>query len=327
MRNAASTTGLFKFSMRPFNFILNILRFNRRNWRAVVLCVFAATIFWFFSALNKNYTTNINFPLRFDYDQENFIPVKTLPQFVRINVTGNGWDLFKRSTGVKLIPVEIPLERPSDTKKIVGSTLPVFFSTQVEGLEVNFVLTDTLYLDLEPKRGRWLKLRLDSIDYNLKNGYGLASGISLMPDSIFIEGPARIVASFKEPFPIQLRRRNIDEDFMDDVEIELPSSALIKRDPPTIAVIFDVEKMITIEDSIAIAVENVPPTVSKVEGQSIPVTLLIPQNSMQEFKIESVRAVLDLRNFRRGAATLLPRIDGLPPFAKVLKVDSVKIQL
>ena len=103
------------------------------------MCVFAATVFWFFNALNKSYTTNINFPLSFDYDKDNFVPVQNLPSQVRLNVTGNGWDLFKRSTGVKLIPLEIPLERPADIKKIVGNTLQPFFSSQVDGMELNFV--------------------------------------------------------------------------------------------------------------------------------------------------------------------------------------------
>src|SRR5688572_3026280 len=114
--------------MRVFNSFLNVLRFNRKNWRAVVLCIFAATVFWFFNALNKTYTTNINFPVRFDFDQSNYVPVSSLPNDVRINVTGNGWDLFKRSTGVKAVPLEIPLGRPAEVKKIVGSTLPVIFS-------------------------------------------------------------------------------------------------------------------------------------------------------------------------------------------------------
>jgi hypothetical protein len=313
--------------MRPFNFILNILRFNRRNWRAVVLCVFAATIFWFFNALNKNYTTNINFPLRFDYDQENFIPVKNLPEFVRINVTGNGWDLFKRSTGVKLVAVEIPLERPAETKKIVGSTLPVYFSTQVDGLEVNFVLTDTLYLDLEPRRGRWIKLSLDSIDANIKSGFGLASPIAVLPDSIFIEGPGRIISKLKNPFPLHLRKRNIDEDFMEDVEIEMPTSDLIRRDPPTVAVMFDVERMIVISDSVKITLQNIPSTVSMVQLTDVPVTISIPENRMKEFKIDSVEAVLDLKTFRRGSAKILPELKGIPPFSRILKLDSVNIKL
>ena len=76
--------------MRILDSIFNILRFNRRNWKAVVLCMFTATIFWFFNALNKTYTTNINFPLDFEFDRQNFIPVKGLPQFVRLNVLETG---------------------------------------------------------------------------------------------------------------------------------------------------------------------------------------------------------------------------------------------
>src|SRR5688500_9404559 len=154
--------------MSFLNSIFNILRFNRRNWKAVVLCVFTATVFWFFNALNKTYTTNINFPLTFDYDNENFIPVGGMPQYVRLNVTGNGWELFKRSTGVKLDPLQIPLERPAEVKKIVGSGLTFAFTNQLSGLEINRVLSDTLYLDLEPKIGRWVKLAVDSIQYNIK---------------------------------------------------------------------------------------------------------------------------------------------------------------
>src|SRR4051812_1217901 len=126
---------------RLFNSILKIFRFNRGKWRAVVLCFSTATIIWVSNCVKNTYTNNINFPLAFEYDQTSFVPVKALPHHVRMNVTGNGWDLFKRSTGVKASPLEIPLDNPSETKKIVGSALPKFFSNQADGLEINFVLT------------------------------------------------------------------------------------------------------------------------------------------------------------------------------------------
>jgi hypothetical protein len=313
--------------MRFFNSILNILRFNRRNWKAVVLCIFAATIFWFFNALNKTYTTNINFPLQFDFDSRIYVPVKALPENVRINVTGNGWDLFKRSAGVKISPLEIPLDRPSETKKIVGSTLPVYFASQMSGMQINFVITDTLYVDLEPRVGRHIKLSMDSLIYNLKKGYLLASEVSIEPDSVFLEGPMRIVNRFKEPVMLQLRQRNIDEDFSEDVEIEIPSSDVIQRNPPTVQVNFKVEKAIVIEDSLTITAENVPPSISEIEERKIPVVLEIPESDAKTFNINKVKAVLNLKRFKRGEARILPRVDGLPPFGRVVKIDSVYIKL
>jgi hypothetical protein len=65
-----------------FKSIFNLLRFNKKNWKAVVLCVFAAMIFWFFNALNKNYTTNISFPIAFDYNDNVYIPIRPLPSEV-----------------------------------------------------------------------------------------------------------------------------------------------------------------------------------------------------------------------------------------------------
>jgi hypothetical protein len=304
-----------------------VLRFNRRNWKAVVLCVFAATVFWFLNALNKTYTTNLNFPLLFDFDHENFVPVRSLPRQVRINVTGNGWDLFKRSTGVKTGPLEIPLERPAETKKIVGSTLPVFFSNQIEGLDINFVLTDTLYIDLEPKAGRWITIALDSVEQNLQAGYGLVSDVTIMPDSVFMEGPQRLIDNLREPVRIRLPQRNIDENFTDDVEIDIPASDVIKRDPPTVSVTFDVDRLTEVRDSLLVAVENVPSTVSTVETRYIPVILLVPEKLKDKLVLDSARAILDLRNFRRGEARILPRIVRLPRHVIVSKIDSVRIKL
>src|SRR5437870_539829 len=126
--------------------IFNILRFNKRNWKAVVLCMLTASVFWCFNALNKRYTTTLSFPITFDFDRERFIPVRPLPSAVRINVTGIGWNLLRRSTGVRVVPLVISLERPSQVRKIVGSTLPALFSSQLSGFDINFILTDTLHL-------------------------------------------------------------------------------------------------------------------------------------------------------------------------------------
>jgi hypothetical protein len=313
--------------MKLFNSILNIFRFNQRNWKAVVLCVFAATVFWFFNALNKSYTTNINFPLRFDYDRDNFVPVRNLPGQVRLNVTGNGWDLFKRSTGVKVIPLEIPLERPSDVKKIIGNSLQPFFSSQVEGMELNFVLTDTLYVDLEPKAGKFIRLTMDSLQFNLKKGYGLVSDITISPDSIFVEGPRPLINRIKEPFKLRLRQRNIDDTFSEDVEIDLPQSDVIKRDPPTVSIRFKVERMINMIDSVKLTAENIPSTVSYIEDAWIPVTFEVREGTNMKELLKDVRAVMDLRNFKRGSARVLPKVVGLPPFTRVVKIDSLNIKL
>lgn len=314
--------------MRLLYTIFNILRFNRKNWKAVVLCVLAATVFWFFNALNKTYTTNISFPLAFDYDNENFIPVASLPQTVRLNVTGNGWELFKRSTGVKREPLEIPLEHPGEVKKIVGSGLKFSFGNQLDGLAINHVLSDTLYLDLEPKTGRWIKLAVDSLQYNLKANHGLTSEVSIMPDSAYIEGPKRIVERIRVPVMLTIPQRNIDEYYVETIPIELPYQNVLSVQPVAVSVMFNVEEMIVVKDSIPLAIENIPAGVSEViNAEKVPVVVSVPESLVKSLSTDTVRAVLDLSNFARGTRKILPRVEGLPPYSAILKVDSVVVSL
>jgi len=177
---------------------------------------------------------------------------------VRFNVTGLGWNLFRRSAGLKVPPLVIPLSQPSEIKKIVGSTLPGLITNQPEGFAINFVLTDTLNVAIEPKSTRWITLSVDSPSIIFKKGYGLASDIKIVPDSVFIQGPLNLVRSLSEPLAIKLSERNIDENFSEDVEVKFLNTELIKRDPPTVSVNFEVDSYIEIVDSVTLEVANPP---------------------------------------------------------------------
>lgn len=305
--------------------IFNLLRFNRRNWKAVALCIFAATVFWFFNALNKKYTTNIAFPVAFDYDHEGYVAVRPLPDEVRINVTGMGWDLFRRSLGVKVPPLVIPLERPADVKKIVA--LPALFVNQLERFEINFILTDTLRLALEPKATRWISLRLDSPAILFRQGYIMTSGVRIVPDSVFIEGPQQLVNALQEPVYLKLTQRNIDENFKEDIEVKFLNNELIKRDPPTVSVQFDVDRLTEITDSIQLEVINYPRGAKPSFGvRRVPFTFRIPRRSLESYHRDSVHAVLDLKYFSRGTKKIFPVVKGLPAHSIVVAADSVIVR-
>jgi len=307
------------------NSIFNFLRFNRKNWKAVVLCVFAATVFWFFNALNKTYTTNISFPLQFEYNAENYVAVRPLPDLVRLNVTGMGWDLFRRSLGVKVPPLVISLERPSGIKKIVGN--PALFANQLERLQINFVLTDTLHLALEPKSKRWVTLKLDSPSILFRTGYGMVSEATVYPDSVFIEGPWDLVRSISEPVYLKLDQRNIDENFREDVEIKFLNNELIRRDPPTVSVRFEVDELVNVSDSVRLELINLPKGVQPLLGiKAIPCTFAIPKKEMASFSSDSLKARVDLKDFKRGETRVSPTLVGLPPFSRVTRLDSLTIK-
>lgn len=313
--------------MSFFNSIFNILRFNKKNWKAVVLCIFTATVFWFFNALNKEYTTTISFPLEFDYNRDRYIPVKPLPQDVRINVTGIGWNLFRRSTRVKVPPLVIPLDRPTDVRKIVGSTLPVFFANQLSDFQINFVITDTLTLAIEPKASRKVSLKLHDPASLFQADHTLISPIHIIPDSIIVEGPERLIRGLEDPVSLRIPLRNIDGNYTETIPVDIPGGALIRRDPPMVEVSFQVDKLVQVTDSIILELINLPDQAKPyIQNKRMPIIIAVPQSMLNFYVPDSVKAVVDLSDFTRGNKKVLPKLKGLPPFTQVIKLDSVFIK-
>jgi hypothetical protein len=312
--------------MKLLKSLFNLLHFNRKNWKAVSFCVLAATIFWFFNALNKTYTTTISFPLRFDYDNRFYLPVKPLQDELRINVTGMGWDIFRRTIGLRDQPLIIPLERPVTVKKIVGSTLPALFSTQLEAFQVNFVANDTVYIDIQPKTTRWLHLSSDSIGNSIDRNYGIIGVIRLNPDSVQLEGPVEMVSSIPDPYPVNLQSDNIDQDFSEDIDLKIPHEDFISVTPAQVRISFQVERFVEITDTVKLEISNIPKDAQpKMDVVKLLTTLRVREDRATNFPWDSVKAVVDLKSFSKGQIRVRPNVLGLPRYTEVIKVDSIRI--
>lgn len=304
--------------------ILSFLRFNNKNWKVILLCIFAAAIFWIFNSLNKNYSASIDFPLAFDYDQESYVAVKSLPDEIKLNVTGLGWDLFRKSAGLKVPPLRIPLENPSEVKKIVGATLPALFSGQMEGLQINFVITDTLHLQIDPKVRKRIKIKIDSVGQYVRAGYGISGPIVITPDTVWLEGPQSLVTVVPDNFLVKPDANNLDESFDESVAVNV-SSSLIQVNPPTVQVSIPVSKLVQMSDSASLTIINIPRGLKTVaEIDKIHFRYEIPAD-LQNSQVGQVEAELDLEGLQRGSHKLVPRLLNLPSFVRNVAVDTLYI--
>lgn len=312
--------------MRFFNSIFNFLRFNRRNWKAVILCLFAATVFWFFNALNKSYSANINFPISFEYE-ESYIPVKPLPDKITLNVNGLGWQLLRKSMGMNILPLIITLDNPGEIKKILGTALPPIFSPQLEGLQINFVLTDTIHLYMDKRSTRNVFLAIDSIEHYVRNEFSISSEIRISPNEITLEGPQSLLKALPDTLSLVLPSRKIDKTFSEEVEVKLESD-LINRNPPLVNVNFSVDRIKEITGSATLRIINSPISFRPVNRvKEVRYTYTLPESLVQDSVSNTIRAELNLQGFTNGRYKLVPTLKGLPPFSRLIKVDTVDINL
>ena len=68
-------------------------------YRAVTACLLAAGLFWQMNALNKTYTTRLDYPLAWHYDSVHYVPLRPLPVALPVTVTGQGWQLLRANMG------------------------------------------------------------------------------------------------------------------------------------------------------------------------------------------------------------------------------------
>jgi hypothetical protein len=307
--------------------IVNLFRFDKTNWKAVTLCLVAATVFWFFNALNKEHTATISFPIEFQYDQAGFVPVKRLPENVRLNITGSGWDLLRKSLGFKVVPLSVPLDHPTEILKIPPANVLSLAAAQMGQTRVNHVASDTLILSIEPRKSKKVKLAVNQNQLRFELGFGRSSPIVILPDSVLVEGPSSILMKMPDSILLPFSSGRVSHNVKEELEITQPEGATIQITPHAASVMFEVSELIDVRRKLKVLVIPSPPFRSQASMDSISVTIRLPIKLGDDLvKKIATFAVIDLRALDTGVSTVAPSVKGISPFAEVVSMDSVTIR-
>jgi len=307
---------------------INLFQFNRTNWKAVLLCLLTASVFWVFNALNKQYISNIKFPLHFEYDEDKASPLQELPKNILLNVSGNGWELLSQTFGYKLPTLIIPLEKPLEVKKIVCSTLPPMLANQLGKLQINYVVTDTLYLQLDQKDTHKYKLFVDTREITFKEGFGRTSPLVILPDSIQLQGPKSLLHKLPDSLAIQLPEARLNSNYREKLSPLIADEEMIKRIPENVEVMFEVNEVIEFSVKSKINWINLPRGRQvTLDNDSLLLKVQIPKSKQEDFKTIAPALTLNLKKVKKGEHLVKPTVVGIPTYGILTKLDSVKVKI
>lgn len=309
--------------------ILKPLRPEKTNrLRVILLCVFAATAFWFLNALNENYSTTLKYPLQFVYDKDDYIAVKELPDNVQVNVSGLGWNLFRSSLGIKVTPLKIVLEDPAAVKKITGGTIPSLISDQMNDVQLNYVLTDTLYINIDRKESKTFPVKIDSTGISLDNNHRIVTQIRYTPDSVVLEGPQRMLRRMPDTLKISIPQTEIDSDFNEEVPVTTPNNDLIKRTPATLKVTFGVEEFIPKKETIPLKAENFPEDgKAYVKANDIQIEFMVGESKQGDVTSDAFSAVVDYKKMIKSDSTIMPELIKYPDHLQNVRIDTTRLKV
>lgn len=292
------------------------------------MSILAAGTFWFLNALNGSYSTTFRYPIKFVYDTDKYIAVKKLPEDVLINVSGVGWNLFRINLGINTKPVIFRLEKPAETKRLPGSTLLGTITDQLAEVDVNFVLTDTLSIQIDNKVERRYSLGIDSVNINLDDNYWISSPISFSPDSVRLVGPETILDLYEDVITVKVPQQKIDDNYQEDIPIDVINNNLISRDPPTVQVKFSVEEYTSKKMLIPIMGQNFPVDSSAfLSNNNAFVSFDVAISKNEQLNDTLFVVIADYKKLNKKDSTLILSLKGFPEFIRGAKLDADTVKV
>ncbi|MFC3416796.1 YbbR-like domain-containing protein [Algoriphagus hitonicola] len=301
------------------------------NLKVVVLCVAAATTFWILNALNKDdYTTIVDFPIEFIFDQEDYMAVKPLPESVQIEISGNGWDLLRKYFNVNNTPFSIELDRPANSDYILASDLKRTFSEFITPTQLISIVDDSIHYEIDPIQTVKLIPVLDSTSFTLANNFRILEEPAFEPSQITVTGPQSIIELFEGEFPVNLDENRLQDDLTKNVELSVSKELeeFIKIEEETVAVSLDLVAFLEGNKRLKIKKINFPRTVTLEEEEPlIMMYYLVDERETEELKELEFEAVLDFAKRNRQDSTIDVQVRPMPPFLDQVRIEPSILRL
>lgn len=296
--------------------------------KVVGLCLLVAATFWFLNALNRDYSTRISYPIRFNYDDSNYIATQPLPTRVRLSVTGYGWNLLKKALSIDVEPIEYTIGKPLRTKYVTAPFLLTAVSEQMQGLRINYVVEDTLHLSFDRRIRRTLPVKVDSAQISLGKNYLIASTIRVTPTRVTYEGPYTLLAALKNPVYLPINTPDIDENYSEQLEVPNPDYALIKTNVSKVEVQFEVEPLVADSRLVPVRKVNFPGNKdSALFDRPVKVTYLVRERDALRVNPGDFSIIADFKNIRKEDSTIVLYIEKEPSFIRDLNLNHPFIRI
>ena len=285
-----------------------------------------AATFWLFRALNKSHSALISYPIEFVFNIDSTVVMNPLPTTIKIDVSSGGWNLFRRTLIFSIDPIKVELDNPSEVNFLTQSFLSPIVEDQLKGLTINYIVTDTLFLSIERKITKRMRLKVDSLSLPLEEDHQLISNITIQPDHVVLIGPESIINSFETDFYITLDENNIDEDFDGRVEVPIVFEDLIQSDPSEVNVSFEVNKFKNVKIGVPIILQNFPSNrVTTLLDSIVNVNYRVKESFKEEFSSEDFYVVLDY-DFLKTDSLGVPVLIKYPDTLRTVSMDPQKVR-
>jgi YbbR domain-containing protein len=301
------------------------------NLKVAALCFLAAATFWVLNALNKdNYTTVVDLPIEIIFDKEEFMAVEKLPNRIKVEVSGNGWDLLRKYFNINESPFLIEVNNPSTKNYILTSDIRRTLAESISPTGLVSLVSDTIKFKVDKVVTRKIKIVPDTTVNTLARNFRYIGKIEIDPDLVNVKGPTSILQELDGVLKVSFGEDRINKNFNKILPLEVPNrlEEYLTLEEESVQIKFEVTQMLEGNKRLKIKSLNFPNNVSIDENIStVIMSYLVDERKVPELGNYEFEAILNYQNRNREDSTIRVQVSPKPAFLEKITFDPEIVRL
>ncbi|MFO7922286.1 MAG: hypothetical protein R6U58_01165 [Bacteroidales bacterium] len=283
-----------------------------------------SAIFWFLSALGRQYTTSIEYPVRYTNFPENMVMVGELPSNLELTVNSHGYTLLRYYISRRLLPIifdvnSFSLNRLPDTNTRNFYILSSVAANRISGqlgadIEILDIRPDTLFFSFTDMVSRKLPVK-PVYDLQFERQFMIKGSIAVEPDTLIVSGPASVIDTMEFVPTRTLRLTGVNEPVRRDLDI--PEIDMLDFSENSVSVTIPVEQFTEAGLKVPVEPLNLPDTLTmKTFPADITVSFMVALTDYDRVNPSQFLAVADYKSPAPGNGRLEVRLVRHPEFIR-----------
>ncbi len=258
----------------------------------VLLSIALAAVLWLLNTLSKSYETDIPVNLDWTNSSKENVVVNRLPERAFFLVQATGWKLLFESFQTRTLRLDLTT---FGNRKLVVTQyyLPAFGADLPRDLRLISIQPDSILLETEAVARKKVPLLLRA-DLDFAPFCGLTESSVLVPDSVWVSGPASLVNSMFFWPTEKISQSNVNQTLMGQVSVLQSARLNISVDPGQVAYKIPVDRYT--EMSMAIPLTPLPESGMSLIPDQVEVSFQVPMGRYESIRKEDFRLDVDLTN-------------------------------
>ena len=294
------------------------------NRRVLIFFFFLllSILLWFLTTMNKQYTTEISYPVRFIRFPDEKVLVNDVPDKLELTVNASGYTLLRYHWRSRISPIIFDVN--SFSLNVLGndpSNLYILTSYAKDRIAKQ-LSSDIQILDISPDSlifqfaNRIEKIVPVVADLHLEfeKQFMQVGSFIIEPDSVRIYGPETIIDIIDQVHTEKSSKNNVNESF--EKELELQRINKVDMDPAEVWLQVPVEKFTEASLKVPIEVINLPDSlVLRAFPSQITISFQVGLSAYETLNEHFFRAVIDYAEAGNMLGNKLPvRLDRMPDY-------------